>query len=103
MSVTAHTATPKALLKSLTDKIADGTIGSWIVDSEGDFCHQAAQLKGQCCFKPSMVIGALHFNVRWYQGVVKDPELAAQLHGHAVRMLMVHGPDQVTSITVPIT
>ena len=102
MAVIAKTDSPNTLLARLKKRIAEGTIRSWSVDDDGDFCHDAAQVKNKCCFRPEILDTELRFNLKWYKDVSKEPEFRAELHAHAVRMLMIHGGDGVESIEVTV-
>jgi hypothetical protein len=101
MSVDAITKTPNKLLTSLKALIADGSISVWSIDSEGDFLHSGHQVRDVCCFKTEVQEGRLRFVRRWFKDALKTDEASAELHAHAVRMLMIHGGSLLTSIEVP--
>lgn len=110
MAVSACTSDPAALLARLKRKIANGEIASWTVDGDGDFCHKADQVAGICCFRPEALDDRLNFNTKWYNAATEraeergttTEESRAELHGHAVRMLIIHGGLKVTSIKVKL-
>jgi hypothetical protein len=100
--IKAYTGDPDALLNSLKDGIRIGGIRSWSLDKDGDFRHEAAQVKGVCYFRPKVLDGELRFTFGWITSAPETAEARAELHAHGVRMLMMHGPS-VTSIEVPTT
>ncbi len=102
MAVIAKTSRSADYLAWLKTEIGNGGISSWNIDSDGDFCHEAKQVKGKCCFRPEVLDSSLKFNIRWYKGVEKDLELHAELHAHAVRLFMIHGAEVVTSIQITL-
>lgn len=108
MGVSAYTSDSDALLARLKKRIEDGDITSWTVDDDDDFCHKADQVADICCFRTETLDDKLYFKTRWYKrakltaeerGTI-TAESRAELHGHAVRMLIVHGGSTVTSIRV---
>jgi hypothetical protein len=98
--INAMTPDSVALLTTLKVLIKSNHIKSWEVDTQGDFCHQAAQVKGVCYFKPTTGTGVLHFECKFYKDVPPTAEARAELHGHGVRLFMIHG-QSVTSIQIP--
>lgn len=90
MSLSFTTANPQALLRAFTTGIDEGRIRTWSYDRDGDFTHTPDQWKNKAWLRPSIVAGALVFNIVKPQGINVSTEVYAVYHGRFLEAMLAH-------------
>jgi hypothetical protein len=90
MAVVVPTSAPAELLKAIKDKMAEGGIDTWSVDSDGDFTHTPPQWKNEAWLRPRVETDRLVFTVLTPKGKHLSGAAYAVYHGRFIEMLLAH-------------
>lgn len=90
MAVRAFTDNPQALLSALKKAIADGTITTWRIDSDGDLTHTAEQWARRAWMRPKILEDRLLFNIIASKGEKMSKTVYGVYHGRLIQTLLIH-------------
>lgn len=100
MSIYARTINPRELVSSIKEKISDGLIDSWEIDSDGDFTHKSEQWRYRAWLHPYIEEGRIVFAIWGRKSFNMSVDEYATYHGMFVRMLLKYFDHQVEGIEV---
>jgi hypothetical protein len=90
MAVNVQCSGPQELLEAIREGIKDGTVETWLVDSDGDFTHSPEQWKNTAWLRPRVVDTGIVFNILAPVDTHMSREVYAIYHGRFVEMLLAH-------------
>ena len=90
MAIIVTTSNPGELLKAIKDKMAQGGIETWSVDSDGDFTHTPPQWKNEAWLRPRIEADKLILKILTPKGKHLGSVAYAVYHGHFIEMLLAH-------------
>jgi len=90
MAVHILTKTPNGLLGKLKEAIKNGSIVTWLCDSDGDFTHDTDQWKKLAWFRPKVGNNELIFNILKPQNGAVSQEVYAIYHGRFIESMLAH-------------
>jgi hypothetical protein len=93
MAVYVYTKTPRRLLRSIREAIADGKIDTWECDDDGDFTHTPPQWERKAWLRPQVEANRLVFNVIPPRAVKVSRVTYGVYHGRFIEMLVAHFDD----------
>lgn len=88
------------LLSDIKQKINDGEITTWIVDSDGDITHKSDQWKYKAWFHPQIEENRLVLAIWGRKSANMSVEEYAAYHGKFLRMILVHFDKQMDGIEI---
>jgi hypothetical protein len=112
MAITVTTSQPRALLSSLKEGMSDGTVTTWICDSDGDFTMSSDIWKHKAWLRPKVKEDSLALHIFPPNNTKMSTSVYAVYHARFVEMLLRHfdskfqsaratampvSPDQVSS------
>ncbi len=99
MAVRVFCNNPQQLLGQIKGKIREGTIETWLVDSDGDLTHSPQQWKDKAWFRPVVESDKLIFRILSPRGVRMSKEVYAVFHGRLIEMLLAHFDVKFSRVT----
>jgi hypothetical protein len=90
MAVNVQCSEPQELLNGIRKAIRDGSIETWLVDSDGDFTHAPTQWKHKAWFRPRVTDDRLIFNILAPRGTDMTRTVYGVYHGRLIEMLLTH-------------
>jgi hypothetical protein len=81
---------PQGLLGQIKKGIADGTIETWLTDTDGDFIHSPKQWQNLAWFRPSVQQDRLVFNILGNRDIRMSKVTYGVYHGRFIEMLLTH-------------
>lgn len=99
MATVVYTPTSKSLLAQIKKAIDEGTVDTWIYDTDGDFTHKPEQWKNKAWLRPYVSSGVLQFGLVGRNGVDMSKEIYGIYHGRFIEMLLVHFDGAFSNVT----
>jgi hypothetical protein len=99
MSVRVHCNDPSALLNQINQKVREGSIDTWTIDSDGDFTHSPAQWKNKAWFRPRIETGQILFRIIPAKGTRITKAVYGVFHGRFIEMLISHFDEDFSVVT----
>ena len=90
MALIVTSSNPGELLKAIKDKMAQGGIDTWSVDSDGDFTHAAPQWKNEAWLRPRIEENKLILKILTPKGKHLSSVTYAVYHGRFIEMILTH-------------
>ena len=90
MALVVYTQNPAGLLAAIKKAINDRRVVTWEFDSDGDFTHTPQQWRNRAWMCPTLLQGALRFNILGTRQQPMSKEDYAVYHGRFLEMLMAH-------------
>jgi hypothetical protein len=99
MAVRVFTGNPSVLMRSIRSSIADGSVVTWSIDSDGDFTHSPDQWKNRAWFRPRILDDRIIFNILGPKSKTLTRTEYAVFHGRLIEMLLTHFDERLTRAT----
>jgi hypothetical protein len=90
MAVRVFCNAPQQLLKEIRAAIRNGSVETWLLDSDGDFTHAPQQWHQKAWFRARVESGKLVFNILGPKGQKMTTAVYAVYHGRFIEMLLTH-------------
>lgn len=103
MAILIHTANPVAFVVQIRNKINEGTIETWMTDSQGDFTHSPHQWRYCSWFRPYLLDEDgynLVFVIIPSKKHLFTRTLYGLYHGRFTEMLLTHFGAQITKFKI---
>ena len=90
MAIIVTTRRPQTLLSSLKEGMSDGTVTTWICDSDGDFTMSSDRWKHKAWLRPAMKEDSLALYIFPPKNTNISTTVYAMYHARFVEMLLRH-------------
>ena len=98
MAVIVTTRKPRALLSSIKEGIADGTVTTWISDSDGDFTLSSDAWKHKAWLRPIAKEETLALHIFPPKDTTMSMAVYAAYHARFIEMLLRYFDDKFKSV-----
>jgi hypothetical protein len=99
MAVRAFTDEPKELLSAIKKAIAEGVIGTWRIDSDGDLTHTSTQWGGRAWMRPKVLEDRLLFNIVASKKEKMSKTLYGFYHGRLISTLLIYFDNKMKTVS----
>jgi hypothetical protein len=90
MAVRVFCDNPSELLGAIKTSIRNGSIETWLVDTDGDFTHTPEQWKNKAWFRPVVDTDKIIFNILGPASGRMSRTVYGVYHGRFIEMLLTH-------------
>lgn len=104
MAIIIKTISNKSIVNEIKNKIDQGSIGTWLYDSDGDFTHVSEQWGARAWFRAHVDESNICFTIIGRKQAKLTVEEYSVYHGRFSSMLMTHFHDDISKLemTMPL-
>lgn len=98
MAIIVTTRSSRALLSSIKEGISDGTVTTWICDSDGDFTLSSNVWKHKAWLRPTVKEGTLAVHIFPPKNTRMSTAVYAVYHSRFIKLLLRHFDGEFDSV-----